>query len=232
MNRRTHFVVFSVLGHGLLAFGLGRVEVRESHAATAIELAEIPRAKPAPPPEPARVEPEPPKRAPEHAARHVAAPTPATNTPPPQAPAQNAADALPDFGLSLSGGVGGNGVALPVAGAPKADAPAPVHRTLSAAPAAHADECDERVVKPKALSVPQPVYTTSARTAGIEGKVRVRLTVDETGRVVQVVVIEGLGYGLDEAALAAARAATFAPATRCGKPVSATFNIAMRFTAS
>ena len=31
-------------------------------------------------------------------------------------------------------------------------------------------------------------------------------------------VLQGLGYGLDESALAAARALTFEPATRCGKP--------------
>lgn len=40
----------------------------------------------------------------------------------------------------------------------------------------------------------------------------------------------GLGYGLDEAALEAAKRAAFEPATRCGKPVSATFVIAMRFS--
>ena len=42
-------------------------------------------------------------------------------------------------------------------------------------------------------------------------------------------VLEGLGHGLDEVALTAARAATFEPGTRCGKPTSATFVIAMRF---
>jgi periplasmic protein TonB len=66
--------------------------------------------------------------------------------------------------------------------------------------------------------------------AGIEGKVRVQLTVDETGRVVDVKLLQGLGYGLDEAALAAARQAEFEPAVRCGKAARATFNISMRFT--
>jgi len=60
----------------------------------------------------------------------------------------------------------------------------------------------------------------------------VELTVDETGRVVEVRVLQGLGYGLDEAALAAARSATFEPALRCGKPSRATFTISMRFTAA
>jgi protein TonB len=235
MSRKSPFVVFSVLAHGALAFGLGRMEVRASHAATAIEIAELPKPKQAPSP-PAKVDPEPPKRAPERSApRHVAAaPAPAENTPPKEAASHSTADALPDFGLSLSGGVGGNGVALPAAGVekPSTATSAQVHRNLSASPMAHGGDCEDPVVKPKPRQVPQPVYTTSARAAGIEGKVRVKLTVDETGRVVNVVVIEGLGYGLDETAVAAAKAAEFEPATRCGKPVSATFTISMRFTAT
>ena len=43
-------------------------------------------------------------------------------------------------------------------------------------------------------------------------------------------VIEGLGHGLDEAALEAARGSTFEPATRCGKPIATTFTIGMRFS--
>jgi periplasmic protein TonB len=78
--------------------------------------------------------------------------------------------------------------------------------------------------------VPQPLGTEAARAAGIEGKVRVQLTVDETGHVVDVKLLQGLGYGLDEAALAAAKRAEFEPALRCGKPTRATFNISMRFT--
>jgi protein TonB len=80
--------------------------------------------------------------------------------------------------------------------------------------------------------VPQPAYTDRAREAGVEGKVRIELTVDETGRVVSVKVLSGLGYGLDEAAVAAAQSATFEPAIRCGKPTRATFTISMRFSSS
>src|SRR2546423_1409149 len=81
--------------------------------------------------------------------------------------------------------------------------------------------------KPKPRSVPQPAGSEAARAAGVEGKVRVQLTVDETGHVVDVKLLQGLGYGLDEAALAAARQAEFEPAVRCGKPTRATFNITM-----
>ena len=170
-------------------------------------------------------------------ARRAAAPAPppAQNTPPPAAPVAAAADALPDFGLSLSGGVGGDGVSIPsnLGAAPVAAAArsAPVHRALAAPTNALANACEEPIIKPKPRSVPQPAYTTAARAANVEGKVRVRLTVDETGTVVDVSVLQGLGYGLDEAALAAARDASFEPATQCGKPVRATFTISMRFSA-
>ena len=238
MSGRTPFFVFSVGAHVALAVGLGRMHVSESHAATAIELADVPKAKKEAPK--TVVEPDPPK--PEHhAPRRAAAPAPpppAQNTPPPPAPRAHVAlaDPLPDFGLSLAGAVGGDGVAVPL-GLPAAQAPltraAPVHRAFAATagPSSTQAACDEPATKPHAISVPQPAYNTNARAAGIEGKVRVRLTVDETGKVIDVTVIAGLGYGLDEAALAAAREATFEPATQCGKPVRATFTISMRFAA-
>jgi protein TonB len=59
--------------------------------------------------------------------------------------------------------------------------------------------------------------------------VRIELTVDASGNVVQVRLVEGLGHGLDEAAVEAARGYRFEPARRCGKAVAATFTIAIRF---
>src|SRR5690606_38856059 len=79
--------------------------------------------------------------------------------------------------------------------------------------------CAESAGKPKPLQMSRPEYTEEARTAGIEGKVRVELTVDATGAVRNVRVLESLGHGLDEAALKAVQAASFEPALQCGKPV-------------
>jgi protein TonB len=107
----------------------------------------------------------------------------------------------------------------------------PVRRALAQAPLPAIDDCADPPAKPKPVSVPQPAYTEAARAAAVEGKVRVELTVDEAGRVVSVRVLSGLGHGLDEAAVAAAKAATFQPAVRCGKPTRATFTISMRFSA-
>jgi len=227
----------SLFVHGALAILIGRIEVEESRAATAIEIAETRKKAEKPPPK-AEVLPEPPREE-RRAARKVAARAPAAPSPAPMPAAnpQPAMAALPDFGLTLSGGSLAGGVAVPqgIPGGSQANTPkpaAPVKRSLAAAPAAPLDECTEPPAKPKPVSVPQPAYTDQARAAGVEGKVRVELTVDEAGRVVSVRLISGLGYGLDEAAISAAQRATFQPAIRCGKPARATFTISMRFAAS
>ncbi len=229
-------VVSSVLGHVALLVGLGELEVPELHAATAIEVFESPKEKPKPPP-PAKVEPPPEK--PEPRATRNQKPAPAPVEAPPEAPTpQNAAlSDLPELGLELGNGPAGPG-GFAVAQRPQQAAPAArksVARSLgpadtNAKPAL--DPCTEDAGKPKPLTTPQPSYSEAARAAGVEGKVRVQLVVDESGTVVEARVLAGLGYGLDEAALAAARSWTFQPAVRCGKPARATFTVAMRFTAS
>jgi protein TonB len=76
----------------------------------------------------------------------------------------------------------------------------------------------------------RPEYTEEARAASIEGKVRVEITVDASGAIRSVKVLEGLGHGLDEAAVRAVEGATFEPAMQCGKPVESTFTVSIRFT--
>lgn len=237
---RTAFIAFSVVAHGFLVAGIDQIDVKKSHAATAIQIAEG-KKKPAKKPE-AKVEAPPKKPSPPAREKRASAPKPADPPPPPEAtpppPAAPLAD-MPDFGVSLSGGVDGTGFALPVGGStrpgPRAEKPAiksaPKQLSTAATPAV-VDGCEEPAAKPRPRNVPQPGYTDAARAAAIEGKVRVQLTVDETGHVVSVKLLQGLGYGLDEAALAAARQAEFEPAVRCGRPTSATFNISMRFSLS
>ena len=55
-------------------------------------------------------------------------------------------------------------------------------------------------------------YPAEARRLGIEGKLRVRLVVDASGKVTQARLLGSLGHGLDELALARARAIQFVPA--------------------
>ena len=56
-----------------------------------------------------------------------------------------------------------------------------------------------------------------------------QVTVDESGKVIAAHVISGLGYGLDDIALAAASATLFEPATLCGKPLVGTKILPFRF---
>jgi protein TonB len=69
-------------------------------------------------------------------------------------------------------------------------------------------------------------YPAALFARGIEGKVILRLHVDEAGRIASesTKVAESSGYpALDSAALAAVPRFRFAPALRNGQPVAATF---------
>lgn len=235
-GRYSLIYVASLLLHAGGAFAVASIHEREVHEATRIRMSEA-KPKKAKPPKNEPPSPPPIVKAPKPAPRPApkpAAPAPEA-APAPVAAAAPAASAAPvaDFGLSMTGGVGGGGVAVPV-GAANTAAP---RVTKTAAPKAltkpapsNEDSCLEALVKPKPISVPQPVYSDKAREAGIAGKVRVELTVDESGNVVETKVIESLGYGLDEAALEAARNARFEPAMRCGKATRTTFVIGIRFS--
>jgi protein TonB len=165
-----------------------------------------------------------------------AAPPPVAPPPPdPIAAAHPALAAMPDFGISLSGGQGGpGGIAVPMGGPvrPAAEPVAHKEKTFGAAAertAVSADECAEDLVKAKPGAFVQATYTDDARAAGIEGRVRVQVTIDASGAITDAKVVSGLGHGLDESTVAAARRMNFSAATRCGKPVQSTFVLSMRF---
>ena len=238
--RSTLLYATSIAVHFGVALSLGRMKNEKPHEAIAIALAETqkeepPKAEALPPPPP------PPKEAPPPQQKAKIAPEPEQEAKPAATPVeqnQAALDALPDFGLALGGGSDVGGIAIPVKSTVGAAAPTAtavqekVVKKAQVLAAVRPTEsvCDEPPAKPRARNVPQPSYTSQARAANIEGKVRVEITVDEQGQVTKVRLLQGLGYGLDEAALEAARHATFEPGTRCGKPSSATFVIGMRFS--
>jgi len=92
--------------------------------------------------------------------------------------------------------------------------------------------CTEELVKAVPLSRPSPKYTPEAENAGIEGKVRLDLKVNERGEVETAKVLQGLGYGLDESAVQTVKGWKFRPATLCGKPVAASFVVSVVFSGS
>lgn len=168
--------------------------------------------------------PEPPKPEPVAAAQPVPKAAPSKVAPPPEAPTTPA----PDFGFVMSGNGGPGGIAVPTA-APVTPPRQTVKKLVAAAAPVAEAGCDEPEVKPKATAMPHPSYTEAAKAAAIEGKVRVELNLTAEGNVADAKVIEGLGFGLDEAALTALRAASFSPATKCGKAISSKFTVSVRF---
>jgi len=102
--------------------------------------------------------------------------------------------------------VGSASVPAPVAvaGPAVAAVPSPVaaHRPVAFSPPAFLDRVE-------------PAYPPRARRAGIEGVATVRVRLDAAGAVLAVELVQASGSRLlDEAALDAARASRFAPATR------------------
>src|ERR1044071_2665418 len=71
---------------------------------------------------------------------------------------------------------------------------------------------------PKLLQALAPEYPPDALAAGKQAKVKVRIHLDATGTVSAVDVVERVGDGFDEAAVAAAMQYVFEPAEIDGKP--------------
>jgi TonB family protein len=69
---------------------------------------------------------------------------------------------------------------------------------------------------------PNPVYTDEARSLKLEGEVLLEMSFSANGTLQVNRVVRGLGHGLDEAAIAAAKKIRFKPALRNGQPVDST----------
>jgi TonB family protein len=74
-----------------------------------------------------------------------------------------------------------------------------------------------------------PDYPRLARRLGKEGKVVLRLFIDEHGRLLNVEIVEKAGYGFDEAAIEAVKASSFQPARLNGKPVDCKATLPVSF---
>jgi TonB family protein len=85
------------------------------------------------------------------------------------------------------------------------------------------------VTPPKVLSHPAALYSDEARKLGIQGNVVVQAYFDGDGIITVLKVVKGLGYGLDENALAALQGWRFSPALRNGLPVSVIADIEVPF---
>jgi protein TonB len=106
---------------------------------------------------------------------------------------------------------------------------APMTTGNTLAPAAGAGSAAKPLAQPvaafEATKLPLPQarcfgqYTDEARAAGLEGTVVLDLTVDETGKARDIVIVTGLEHGLSDAAKKALLACRFSPGEKDGKPV-------------
>ena len=212
------------------------VEIIESQPAPAAP--EPPRAEPAreaplpaprPPPPRRLAKVEPPPGAPPPRAEPPAAPPP--NAPPPP---DASTSARPRIGISMESTTTAGGVAAPVGNtlygraADRAEDPASArpYRGERYAPPSQVTTLPE----PLGCEIPRAEYPEEARRLGVEGEVRLRLVVDEDGRVREARVVRDPGHGFGEVAARAARAyCRFRPARKDGATVATEIPYTIRF---
>lgn len=83
---------------------------------------------------------------------------------------------------------------------------------------------------PRLLREVKPEYTEEARRRNVVGDVVLEVVVRSDGTVGDVRMLQRLGSGLDERAIAAVRQWRFAPARRQGLPVDVIVEVAVEFT--
>jgi protein TonB len=223
-KQRSTVYVVSVAAHLLVGAVLALIPQDRLREVVAIALNEAKQEKKAEPPKPPQHAAERPSHAPGHNVRPVAAARAV------EASAQTDAPVFTDIGIALDSS-SSDGVAVNIAPRQMAVAIAPVVPVKPKVLVAQRTEaaCTEDLVKARPLSMVRPSYTDGARHARVQGRVKIELFVNENGEVTNAKLLEGLGYGLDEAALDAVRRLRFSPATLCKKAVAAPFVIAMRF---
>ncbi|MGC2422340.1 MAG: energy transducer TonB [Candidatus Acidiferrales bacterium] len=117
-------------------------------------------------------------------------------------------------GIAAGGnGSGGRGGVQQGVFADQQAAPPTVKQVAAAAP---------KTTPVEILFKPKPQYTDEARAKRIEGEVLLQVVFTAAGQVQVQHVVQGLGYGLNDAAEAAARQIRFRPAQQEGQPVDST----------
>jgi len=181
-----------------------------------------------PPPAPPAPEPEERPRVAVARPRPVPVKPSALPPPPNQPPPADAAPAKKTpirVGVSLSATTGVGGIAAPVGntlyGKPPERAPDPAevkpYRSDAYAPPTRVQKLPELLE----CSPPKSEYPEEARKAGFEGTVRLRVVVDESGRVVEARALNDPGKGLGQAApLIARKYCRFRPAQLDGRAVA------------
>jgi TonB family protein len=88
--------------------------------------------------------------------------------------------------------------------------------------------CKGDIQPPKLLKRVDPVYPEEARQKGIQGVVILEAKIDESGRVMDTMVLRSV-TGLDEAAVEALKQWVYEPMVINGKPMRALFTVTVKF---
>lgn len=194
------------------------MEIKEPEPPPPAEKAPRLAPPPAPLPKTARVTPPTPtmERTP---AKTVTAPSPM----PPQ-PASASADAVP---VSAPAGPAAPAAPGPAVSGPARPGPATVTGTGTSNSVR--DFTFGSGNGPSFLAKADPYYPLAARRMGREGRVLLRLTLDERGKLLHVDVLENPGYGFADSAVEAVRKSRFLPARINGQPVACRVRLPIRF---
>ncbi len=185
------------------------------------------------------------RRAPERPAPARPSPPPApveqpaasTASVPPAAPPPVITPATPAGGSTPPAGTGSS--TTPTTPTTTTAAPPPEPVETAPAPAAPEPAAVRRgdlvtpgpgVAKPQLISLPNPRYPEIAKRTNRQATVVVPILVDENGDVTQVKPpTQKAGFGFDEAAMEAARRASFRPASKGGVPVKMWMELSVQF---
>jgi TonB family protein len=86
------------------------------------------------------------------------------------------------------------------------------------------------ITAPRIVSRVAPTYPEEARKAKIGGTIVLFVEITTSGTVANVVVLQGLGKGMDESAVSAMKQWKFAPATKDGRPVAVMMTVEMNYS--
>jgi protein TonB len=232
MNYPTRLLVCAVvalLGHLLLWRGAGRLPP-QAEAARPVVVQVVLRAPPPEPEKPAEPEATPePQEQPAHQPpqrRRAMADAPrrenvARNPPPTERPATGTdTTTTPVFGISMeSTSSAGTGPAMPVGNTLQTKQGRAKVAAAEVKPLAAPVQAYEVTKMPLPIGQCTGKYTEEAKQAGLEGTVILDIVVGEDGVVRDITIVQGLGQGLNEAAVRALKACRFTPGERNGKPV-------------
>jgi TonB family protein len=232
MNYPTRLLVCAVvalLGHLLLIRGAIHLPP-QAEAARPVVVQVVLRAPPPEPEKPAEPEatPEPqtqPAHQPPQRRRAMSEAPRRENLTKPLPPTERPATGTdttttPVFGISMeSTSSAGMGPAMPVGNTLQTK---PTHAKVAAAqvkPLAAPAQAYEVTKMPLPVGQCTGKYTEEAKQAGLEGTVILDFVVGEDGWVRDIKIVQGLGQGLNEAAVRAAKACRFTPGEKDGKRV-------------